>query len=228
MSTLSAVITDLFENASENDFWKFVSKAQWTKDHDSDRIKKMILQTMDKESASELNNTYRKLNDTLHRHISNDVEGVGDDSYSDLIAHIVGTGKTLYDAVMRDPSIAQRMVDDRAFKESFSYSFPYPEDWNLNDPKFFMKKATKYLEDLAPLTTGKIQMSIRKEDVNLIRKMVKRLRSVESGNFRKAVDGWGSDEYSRWGALTSRAQHEALDLHYGFGNLLNDVQQFAV
>jgi len=228
MSTLSAVITDLFENVSEKEFWAFVSKVQWTKDHDYNRIKKMILRTMDKDSAKDLNDTYRQIYGKLHKHIFDKIEGVGDDGYSDLVAHIVGSGKGLYDAVMNDPSIAQQIVEDRTYEESFSYSFPYPEDWKLNDPEHFQQQAAKYLEDLAPLTSGRIQVRLHKEDVEIIRKMVKRLRSVESGNFRKAVDGWGKDEYRQWGALASRAKHENVDLHYGFGNLLTDVQRFAV
>ncbi len=228
MSTLSAVITDLFENVSEKEFWTFVSKAQWTKDHDYDRIKKMILQTMDKDSANELRDTFSKINNKLHKHLFDHIEGVGDDGYSDLIAHIVGSGKGLYDAVMDNPSIAQQIVEDRTYEESFAYSFPYPEDWKLNDPEHFQQQAVKYLEDLGPLTTGKIQIPLRKKDVETIRDIVKRLRNVESGNFRKAVDGWGKDEYSRWGALASRAKHENVDLHYGFGNLLNDVKKFAI
>lgn len=228
MSTLSAVITDLFENASEKDFWTFVSKAQWTKDHDYDRIKKMILRTMDKDSARDLDKTYRIIYGKLHKHIFDDVEGVSDDSYSDLIGHIVGSGKGLYDAAMNDPAIAQQIIDDRAYKESFSYAFPYDDDWKLNDPEHFKQQASKYLEDLAPLTSGKLQVRLHKEDVEIIRKMVKRLRSVESGNFRKAVDGWGSEEYSQWGALAGRARHENVDLHYGFSNLLDDVKRFAI
>lgn len=228
MSTLSAVINDLFESVSEKEFWTFVSKAQWTEDHDYNRIKKMILRTMDKDSARELDKTYRQIYGKLHTHIFDDVEGVSDDSYSDLIAHIVGSGKGLYDAVMDNPSLAQQIIDEHKFKESFSYAFPFDDDWKMNDPKHFMNQATKYLEDLAPLTTGKIQVPLHKEDAKTIRDMVKRMRNIESGNFRKAVDGWDRDEYNRWGSIAGRARKENIDLHFGFVNLLNDVQRFAV
>lgn len=230
MSTLFAVIDDLFEAALAIDaeFWDFVRKTGWNRDQDYDRIKKMMLRTMTPESVKEMRGRFDDLYNILDRKINDKVEGVGDDSYSDLVSHIIGMGKKLYNEVLQDPSIAQKIIDAHAYKESFSYAFPYDDDWEKNDPQYFKDQATNYLEDLSPLTTGKIQVSINKEDADTIRDMVKRLRSVESGNFRKAVDGWDRNEYDRWGVLAGRAKSEDVDLHYGFGNLLYDVQRFAV
>ncbi len=230
MSTLSAVIDDLFEAdaVSDGEFWDFVRKTGWNKDQDYDRIKKMMLRTMNPESVKAMRDRFDNLYNILSRKINDEVENIGDDGYSDLLSHIIGMGKKLYNDILQDPSIAQKIIDARAYEESFSYVFPHDDDWKMNDPQHFMDQATKYLEDLSPLTTGKIQVTIHKEDVETIRDMVKRLRSVESGNFRKAVDGWDRDEYSRWGVLAGRAKSEDVDLHYGFGNLLYDVQRFAV
>ena len=223
MSTLSAVIDDLFENVSDAEFWKFVSKAQWPKDHDYDRIKKMILQTMNKESASKLDKKYREFYNELHRHIFDDVIGVGDDSYGDLISHIVGTGKNLYNAVMDDYEIAQRMIDDSAFHENFGYSFPDDVDWKLTDPEYYKKRATKYLENLST-ATNKVSME---GDARILKDMIRRLRNVETGNFRKAIDGWDKEQYHFWGQFVSRLRNEE-GVHYGHSNLLNDVKRFAV
>lgn len=47
----------------------------------------------------------------------------GDDSFSDLLNHIIGLGKAEYDAVMADPSLAAKRYEEDAFTESFSYCF---------------------------------------------------------------------------------------------------------
>lgn len=49
--------------------------------------------------------------------------GIGDDSFWDLTAHIVGLGQEKYFQIFENPEIAKKMVDERDFVENFQYIF---------------------------------------------------------------------------------------------------------
>jgi hypothetical protein len=47
----------------------------------------------------------------------------GDDGFSDLISHIIGLGRSEYQAAMKDPMVAYERARARDYYESFSYVF---------------------------------------------------------------------------------------------------------
>lgn len=97
-------------------------KLDYKKDNDYRRTQKMF-GMMDEDAR----NLFEKLvdwkADKLYGKLLHDVRGVSDDGFSDLVNDIISRGTEFFNKVMEDPSIAQKMVDDHDYKESFSYTF---------------------------------------------------------------------------------------------------------
>jgi len=217
-------IVDLHEQANPTveKFWEVVKQVKWTSDHNYTRIKYQFMRSFTKPQMDGLRRRLEQMTNNLDRKISNRVEGVGDDGYSDLLAHIVGTGKEAYDAVMADPSIAQDIIDRNQYKESFSYAFPYEDDWQLIDSSHLIKEAEKRLEELVRMT-GSHSPIKSQASADTIKDMIRRLRIAVTGDFKKAIRGWDKESYSKW---TAFANETNFDGHYGPPNLLNDIRDF--
>lgn len=132
MSTLKHVINDLFEAryavSDEKAWWDFVDYADWNKDHDYERIMRILMTEVNEATVERFEEIYRKLIDDLDRLLNDKVNGVTDDGYSDLLSHIVGSGKNMYYNVMHNWRIAQRIINEarssgytKGYKEGFQY-----------------------------------------------------------------------------------------------------------
>lgn len=113
--------------ANERMWWDFVDAAQWTKDFDYRRIEDMLRRT-DPKIAKELEEIYRKLQHDLYLYLDDKVKGVSDDGFSDLLAHIVGSGEKVYNQVMNDWKVAQGIIRNREYREGFQYIWHYQYD----------------------------------------------------------------------------------------------------
>jgi len=218
---LSHIITDLHEQANPTNekFWETVKKAKWTSDHNYDRIKYQWMRELTPSQIEGLRRKFDKFRARLDNKITSVVHGVGDDSFSDVLAHIIGMGKEAYDAVMKDPSLAQQLIDDNKYRESFSYAFPYKDDYHLIDPQYLISRATSYLEDLSELTSA----ITSQRDAETLRDMIKRLRIAETGDFKKATQGW--DGSKRWGELV-RNTREHISVMQGPSYLMDELEAF--
>jgi len=224
MNTLNSVISALFEAVSDEKFWDFVRRCDWPRDHDYERIKMKMLRTLTKQEVESYNNAYGEFRGKLSTKLTDVVSGVGDDSYSDLLAHIVGSGKELYDAVMDDPSIAQKIIDNYDYHESFSYAFPYEDDWNLLDKKPHIERAQEAIEELS---NPDLVQAIKSEATAMLYKdVLTRLKLVLNNKFEKAVEGWSKQSYRGWGAFTSEVADVDPGIHHGPPNVLNDVKRY--
>lgn len=228
---LSNIITDLYEqaNPSDEEFWRTVDVVKWPSDHNYDRIKYQLMRMLTPPQAEGLRRKYDKFYKKLNSLLTGHVDGVGDDGYSDLLAHIIGSGKSAYDSIIDDPDIAQNIVDNNEYVESFSYAFPDKSDYKDIDPDRIKSQAEKYLNNLQPLL-GSHSPIKSKEAAQQIQSMVKRLRYAADGNFEKAVKNWNREAYSMWGILTSMRGDSGgriLDLNHGPSNFMNDLVNFA-
>lgn len=216
MNTLNSVISTLFEVASEEKFWDFVRRCDWSSDHDYDRIKYKILHSLTKEEVAVYLDTYSQFTNKLSIKLNNVVSGVSDDGYSDLLAHIVGSGKELYDAVMNDPSIAQKIIDNHEYVENFSYAFPYPEDWKMLDKNHWIKQAEKAIKEISD---PDYIHSIKSEKVAKIYKnMLVRLRLIVQGKFNRATEDY---DYQAWSIINQETRGM-----WGPANLINDLKNW--
>ena len=183
-----------------------------------------MLRTLTKQEVEAYSDTYGTMLGKLDVKLSRVVSGVGDDSYSDLKAHIVGSGKELYDAVMNDPSIAQRIIDKYEYHESFSYAFPYDDDWNMLDKKPHIERAQEAVEELS---NPDLVQAIKSEATATVYKdILNRLKLVLNNKFEKAVEGWSHESYRNWGAFTSEVHDVDPGIHHGPPNVLNDVKKY--
>jgi len=224
MNTLNSVISALFEAVSDEKFWDFVRRCDWPRDHDYERIKMKMLRSLTKQEVESYRDTKAEFTNKLDTKIGDVVSGVGDDGYSDLLAHIVGSGKELYDAVMDDPSIAQKIVDNYDYHESFSYAFPYEDDWKYLNKEPHIRRAQEAFEelsnpDLIPAIKSEAAATVYKDILN-------RLKMVLNNKFEKAVEGWSKDSYRNWGAFTSEVRNVDPGMHHGPPNVLNDVKKY--
>lgn len=117
----------------EAQLWRDISSLHWESDFDYKRIRLVQLgQFLGKKRTAELKefaqDKQRELMERLAEY-SEEVHHhpnywcVGDDSFNDLTAHIVGLGRSMYYAVWDYPEIAKDMADSRAYRENFLYSF---------------------------------------------------------------------------------------------------------
>jgi len=53
----------------------------------------------------------------------------GDDSYGDMLHHVIGLGEVVYEMIMDNPSLLDRIN----YVESFSYCLPYDDDFKHDD-----------------------------------------------------------------------------------------------
>lgn len=129
-------------------FWKLIREIGWgTQTTDYRKVKAQILKNWPPEQAAAFNATL----DLLVNRLSGAVEkwerekkqqlGIGDDSYDDLLAHIVGLGAPIYQKSLRNPALvaARARADD--FTESFHYCIPRAADYKLLDPMAFAPRA---------------------------------------------------------------------------------------
>ena len=135
-------------------FWATIKSTGWgTRTTDHEAAKQGLLDRLGVEEGVAFSETYREVKRRLKEQLWDRVTNVGDDSYDDLVSHIIGLGKKEVDAVVKDPQRAQVRADfgkgwwtgtkvipdSEGYSESFSYAVPYEEDWRghwRRDPPF--------------------------------------------------------------------------------------------
>lgn len=135
------VVTESKESWDVNEtditkFWKLVDEIGWgTKTVDYNNVRAGLIKKLTASQSKELTSTFNELSTTLTKAIETWEKAhgerlpVSDDGFSDLRAHIIGLGKTVYEAVLKDPELAMRRANERQYKESFSYCLPFPDDF---------------------------------------------------------------------------------------------------
>ena len=119
------------------EFWRLTEPYGWgTKTTDYKSIQKDLMRKMTPEQAKDLNQTFRNLKIKLYETVIQAEKAreiphinVGDDSFDDLQAHIIGMGRREYEAVMKNPALAAERGNAGKFSESFSYALPHPQDY---------------------------------------------------------------------------------------------------
>ena len=126
---------------SDAQFWSIVKELGWgTRTTDYKAILKALVKLWDVSNATDFRNTFDKLQMALKRRIEqwedrSEVNlGIGDDSFDDLTAHIIGLGKREYDAVMQNPQLAYDRAQapygsKEGYRESFAYAIPHEVDF---------------------------------------------------------------------------------------------------
>lgn len=157
-------MTSQTENVMEIDrFWAIVAKAEWEKHKDfriSQRRLRQELPTL--EDLDAFGNCFSKLRATLAARIEkaerhgDDRLGLGDDSFSDLIAHIVGLGRDEYQACIENPKRAIVRGNHHDFTESFSYAVPHKEHYGKDPVDNEQRRRDRVAKDLEAAVSAAI------------------------------------------------------------------------
>lgn len=121
-------------------FWWIIEKLDWAGAIRSgdrrpcDTCGKRLAELLtDPDDQDWFQDTYRQVSRKLHASIEAWEDktgtscGLGDDSFSDLVAMIVGLGQSVYDQTLSDPTLALKRARARygtieGYKESFAYT----------------------------------------------------------------------------------------------------------
>lgn len=112
-------------------FWNIVESCGWgTKTVDYNQIKKDLIKNLTLQESRRFFKVFsekeQELSIALFKHIKN----LGDDSYSDLISHIIGLGKKTYYQTLYSPDLGKERALKYDFVESFRYCFPIITDYD--------------------------------------------------------------------------------------------------
>lgn len=132
-----------------DEFWAEVAKIGWgTKTTDIRKVKLALLRTWTPEKAARVREVFYALSRHLYRVLDKVVDGVGDDGFDDLRAHIIGLGRKEFERVLKKPTLAQERINRRDYVESFSYCLPHGEDYKTLDPAYYVKWARDICKEL--------------------------------------------------------------------------------
>jgi len=139
--------TDPASPAAITRFWSTTEPLGWgTETTDYKVIEKRLLRELDRAQAVALRGTFHVLEGRLSKAIGPVVEGLGDDSFSDLLAHVIGLGRGEYERVLANPQLAQARVDAYDFEESFAYALPFESSYESLKPAKYLRWARDIIE----------------------------------------------------------------------------------
>ncbi len=111
---------------TEQELWKLIESADWKSDYDLERVKALFAK-LPKSTLKQLHEFYDKKRHALCDKFESDWLGdpgipVGDDSWWDLTAEVVGRGQRFYNAITAKK--LRKMAITFDYMENFGYSFP--------------------------------------------------------------------------------------------------------
>lgn len=142
-------------------FWEIVEKVNWPAlcaEHSrpyEEGKRRMLLLLPSESWANKFQNTFSQHKGRLMKVLEQwEEEGAelhgyennphriheSDDSFSDLLCHIIGLGKESYEAALNNPLLVKKLADEKytspfRARESFSYCIPFPEDYDPPEKK---------------------------------------------------------------------------------------------
>jgi len=117
-------------------YWKVIEFANWPENHAAGEEMKAFFK---KEALSAMLDFYYKKKKELQNRLEDHSEDITghrhayfglNDSYGDLLSHIVGLGEKFFNSAIQNPEIARKMLLERNFVECFEYIF---QDMDIYD-----------------------------------------------------------------------------------------------
>jgi hypothetical protein len=152
---------------TEDRFWQLVGQANWP-ENGYDRPKLAYLMNIKAKEGKDLRNILSELWNALDTFVDGRYEGMnlGDDSYSDLMFHIIGLGKAQFYAHLSSYKKIKARANgnyesDEGFEESFGYAIPYCGEWdNIPDAIKEVEDSIKRREEKTATTTDEKLLDI--------------------------------------------------------------------
>jgi len=121
--------------------WAIIQSLGWGRSYDYNRMSDQLCNSLSREESKALRCFVNRLMNQLYETFrvweekTNNRLDCGDDSWSDLRAHVIGLGEEEFTAALREP---QRLVDRyeaeygsrEGYRESFMHALPYDSDYN--------------------------------------------------------------------------------------------------
>lgn len=132
----------------------------------------------------------------------------GDDSFSDMMHHVIGMGEKTFKSVMKDMNKLNKIK----FVESFSYALPYSDDYKHTNDDFHVERAKLCIKELANVVN---EESCGADKVRVIKELFSRFMSIIESNYIDAfADLNFDDDYSRF--LDISDEYSAMFANYLF------------
>jgi hypothetical protein len=203
---------------NDTKYWNMIATINWTErcHEDFDVTKRSIMISFKASDLKELTVFVRDRWNELYTRINayekdNDVicgQDGGDDSFGDMINHVIGMGKETFDIMMANPL----ELDDIDFVESFSYILPYEDDFiNLN-PEHHTGRA---IECIAAL-----QLDWEESSNPIANEISDRMVLASQEKFIEAVDGFDKAMYTKYHTWNGCSQHAR------YSNVLSDIKNW--
>jgi len=205
--------------------WNYIEAADWAtnsqKKKGYDITKTFFLANYTQTLMAEINQFVQSRNGELNMAIEAyeaDYGRVGqyggDDSYSDMIYHAIGLGEAYFNSVVANP----KLLNDLEIVESFAYSLPYEDDYQVLDIDYHKKLAIKALQAITEImVSGKANI----EDVETMRQMQNRFMLMATGDLAEATRGFDERRYDEYYKFKANTYHAM------FSNYLSDAKNVA-
>lgn len=210
--------------------WAIIESLNWAgrcnESRIYDTIKMEFMHTYTEETAKKVNDfvtaRFKQLYEAYDKHIADGGESCGhfggDDSFGDMLHHVIGMGKKTFNAVMKDMT----KLNGIKFVESFSYALPHTNETfndykNLNED-FHIDRAKQSIKALADVVTS--GEPIGADKARTIKELFSRFMSIiESNNIDAFGDLDFDTDYKRFSDLDT-------EYHALFANYLFDAKKY--
>jgi hypothetical protein len=148
---------------------------------------------------------------------------LGDDSFSDLLNHIVGLGKEEFEKSLEDLSRIKRRANEYDFKESFSYCFPHEGDYKNLKLDHYQELAKEYSKEFQEIMVLQISKFIQDE----ILYIVETLKMIENGDVKAALEREEETKDAQEKIVKfCTANRISIGYHHGVENLFHDIKLY--
>jgi hypothetical protein len=160
-------------DAVTEEFWTEVAAIGWSKKAKLDpaKVKRKLMEKWTPEKAELMLKTFMALEHALYDKLDKEVEGLGDDGFGDLLAHIIGLGREEFHATLNDPKRAKRRAERGDFTESFSYCLPTASEYKYLTPAFYAEWAERDIAELRDEDGPRFSPSVRKDFAYVIKQL---------------------------------------------------------
>jgi uncharacterized protein with gpF-like domain len=225
----------------EDRFWSLVEKVGWGTDDRDYKAKELVLmRELSPVEASQLQMTM----DTCQGKLAKVLEGfkkelkarseykelseeetailkcwMGGDSWSDLIARIIGEGKEEFDKVLEDPKVGWVRAVNHEYAESFKYCLPYFHTYENLEVERYVDWAKRNVESLQEAIEEAKEDRLKDEVIEELEKLIEMHMPMAEGNYEEFL---AQEE-----ELRQLAEDSAF-YKWGIWNLCSDARRYLI
>jgi len=142
-------------------FWEIVESLNWKEASEIeklaiDSVKLNLLVTLSPNEVVGFGNYFSEVYRLVEKHVDTALDDcdayVSDDSFSDLISHIIGLGEDFMNKAFDDYQVIRDLADSGDYVESFSYLIPSIEDYEKLNKGHYAELARKYAQETKNLS----------------------------------------------------------------------------